>query len=482
MIKYVDLLLVNPGNRLEQFARLSDLATIAQPLGLAMIAAYVRQFGFSVAIIDAEVYGWIPEEVIKKISEYNPLVIGLSAFTTKMTAAGKILFLIKKYMPQVITIVGGHHPSAIPTRTLEEEAVDFVIKGEGFFPIVELLRCIKDRRNEFNIPGVWYREGDKIIGNGQASGLTNLDDLPMAAWDLLPMERYRAHHWQSWDHGLDMSGFAIIYTSLGCPFNCAYCSVNVVYQERRVRYRSPEKVVDEIRYLVEHYGVRYIEIIDDTFTLNYKRVELLCDKIIESGLGDKVSMWCFARTDRADKKLMEKMRQAGIRWVFMGFESGDDVVLQGVNKKQTIDDIRVAVQNVREAGIYIGGNYVFGLPNDTKETMETTLAFAKELNTEHANFFVMMAYPGTQFHNLSKEKKYPLPEEWGQYGFFASNAIPMRNDNLSSQEILVFRDKAFQEYFSSQRYQSMILAKFGEEVLEFLRTKILTKTIVRKVI
>lgn len=220
MTRDVDLLLVNPGNRLEQFAGLNELATVAQPLGLAMIAAYVRQFGYSVAIIDAEAEFWTPEETIKEIEQYNPLIVGLSAFTTKMTAAGRILRLVKERMPDVWTVIGGHHASAIPVRTLKEETVDFVVKGEGFRPVVGLLHKMGES-DDTNIQGIWYRNGNVVVGNGRAEGMKALDALPFAAWDLLPMNKYRAHHWQAWGHDVnDLSGFAVIYTSLGCPFNC----------------------------------------------------------------------------------------------------------------------------------------------------------------------------------------------------------------------------------------------------------------------
>ena len=190
-------------------------------------------------------------------------------------------------------------------------------------------------------------------------------------------------------------------------------------------------------------------------------------------------MCCFSRTDRTDPRFMEKMKLAGINWVFMGFESGNDTVLQGVHKKQTVDQIKRAAENVHRANIHIGGNYVFGLPEDTAETMQQTLDFAKDMNTEYANFFVMMANPGTRFYDVANEKGYPLPEKWGQYGFFAPDALPMRNLVLTPEEILAFRDNAFKEYFGSGRYQQMISGTFGPKVLEFLRDQVLSKKLVR---
>lgn len=475
----VDLLLVNPGNRLEQFANLNELATVAQPLGLAMLASFVRERGYSVAIIDGEAEFWTPERTVEEVCKYSPKLIGLSAFTTKMTSAGKILKLIKEKMPDVKTVIGGHHASAIPEHTLKNEAVDFVIKGEGFFPLVELLRALEGKRR-LDIGGLWWKTKDGFIARTdkeRADGIKDLDRLPFASWDLLPMNKYRAHHWQAWNYNLDLSGFAILYTSLGCPFSCEYCSVNVVYGEHFTRFRSPENVVNEMRLLVEKYGVKYIEIIDDTFTLNTQKTKELCHRIIDSGL--KLRMWCFARTDRVNPELMSLMREAGIEWVFMGFEAGNDQVLKGVHKGQTVEQIKKAVDVVHSEGINIGGNYVFGLPNDTIDTMKQTLSLAQELNTEYANFFETMAYPGTKLYDVAKRKGYPLPERWGQYGFFAPDAVPMRNENLTSKEILDFRDKAFKRYFSSERYQSMIRRTFGQKIVDYINDNVLSKEIKR---
>jgi anaerobic magnesium-protoporphyrin IX monomethyl ester cyclase len=479
MCEKVDLLLVNPGNRLEQFATLNELATVAQPLGLAMIAAYVRLLGFSVVIIDAEAEFWTPEQTINEISKYDSVLIGLSAFTTKMTAAGKILRLISEQIPNAKTIIGGHHASAIPEHTLINEAVTFVLRGEGYVPIPLLIKALKEGVTSPAIPGIWYLQDGKVVGNGRAAGISDLNQLPFAAWDMLPMHKYRAHHWQAWDYGIDTSRFALLYTSLGCTFSCDYCSVNVVYGKNSIRYRNPDHVVRELELLVTDYGIRHVEIIDDTFTVNPSRVEDICDRIIARGLGQELNMWCFARTDTVSAGLMTKMKRAGINWVFMGFESGSDAVLKDVNKKQTVNQIIKANGIVHDSGIHIGGNYVFGLPEDTKVTMQQTLDLAKELNTEYANFFLLMPYPGTKYHEIAKEKHYPLPETWGQYGFFAPDALPMMNESLTPEDILLFRDNAFAEYFSGEKYQRMVGEKFGEDILRFLREKILSKSIVR---
>ena len=617
MRETVDLLLVNPGNRVEQFANLAPLATVAQPLGIAMLAAYVREQGISVAIFDAEAYGLTPVEAADQIEAlYNPpLLVGLSAFTTKMTSAGHIMQELKRRWPETKMMCGGHHPSAIPERTLREEATDYVIKGEGFYPVTELMQRLKKGEHCYDIKGVWlWRPDGTVHPGGQAPGPQKLDELPPPAYDLLPMKQYKAHHWQAWGRGeIDTTGFSLIHTSLGCPFtcltgdtlvntrrgdiaikelaehyrytfgevfsyrsekvfvtdafnvrktgvnksvvrvnlsngnhidctpehkfkcgseeveaqhlrpdrllvgrhlpvyvksvvplpdkqdvycmevpstgwffandvlvhNCSYCSVNVVYERHTVRYRSPVKVADEIEHLINVYGVQHFEFIDDTFTTNRKHVEAICDEIISRGLGDKVNAWAFSRVDRADPRFLAKMKAAGINWVFMGLESGNDTVLLGVDKGQSVADIREAVDKVHAAGIHIGGNYVFGLPEDTHASMDQTFALARDLNTEYANFFIMMSYPGSFMHDALPPAD-ALPKKWSQYGFFAPDALPLRNATVSAADILERRDRAFKEYFGGERYQNMVEQKFGAETLEFLRSQVLSKQLVRQ--
>ena len=480
MSENLDLLLVNPGNRKSLFGNVSEYATVAQPLGIAMIASVVRNKGFNVKILDAEVENIGPEASVEKILDYNPGLVGLTTFTTKMTAAGQIASLLKERHPTIPISIGGHHVSAIPKRTLEEEDVDYTIKGEGYAPTLDLLTALRDGQDprKASIPGLGYYSSDfkdgEIVLNPPGELMRELQDLPLPAWDLLPMKDYRAHHWQSWNRG-NKNSFGLVYSSLGCPFSCGFCSVNVVYGKRGSRYLAPENFVSQIEKLVEDYSTEHIEIIDDTFTLNTNRIIEISDLLIERDYD--LNMWCFARTDRTDPDMLSKMKRAGINWVFMGIESGTDATLEGVSKKQSIKQIKDAVKRVRDSGIYLGGNFIFGLPGETKESMQETLDFALDINPDWANFFIPMAYPGTQLYNNALGKGV-LPRDWEQYGFFAPNAVALPTENLSSEEIISFRDRAFNTFFCSSLYQNQVEQKFGRKVKGYVQ-QMLTKKLER---
>ena len=289
------------------------------------------------------------------------------------------------------------------------------------------------------------------------------------AWDLLPMAKYRAHHWQTWGIG-QKDSFALVYTSLGCPFQCKFCSVSVVYGKRIYRQKSPERVMQDFDVLYNKYHIKHIEIIDDTFTLNRKHVERICDLLIERKYD--FNMWAFSRTDTADPYLMEKMKKAGINWVFMGVEAGNKKILDSVLKKQNLEQIRNAVRIAHQAGMNVGTNYIFGLADDDFDTMQETLDLTLELNTEWSNFFMAMPYPGTEMHYKADARD--LPEKWEQYGFFAPNAKPLPTKRVSSEDVVRFRDKAFETFFSSAKYQDMIKRKFGMKkyIQDMLKRKI----------
>jgi len=474
----LDLLLVNPGARSQMYGKLgSKLAGVEPPLWCGLIAAFIREHGYSVKIIDAEAENWSPEYTAQKIAEYNPLlayviVLGLNpsaSSTPKMTAAGKTLEVLKAKAPHIKTALGGLHPSALPERTLRDEKTDFICEGEGFQTSLQLLEMLKEGKqlSDYSVPGLWYCQNGTIASNPPAP-LLNPDDLPLAAWDLLPMDKYRAHNWHCFA-GMDKrQPYGITYTSLGCPFNCNYCNIHALYNHKpHIRYRSPEKVVAEIELLVKNYKIKSLKIIDELFALREDRVNRICDLIIE---GDyDLNIWCYARVDTVTETMLQKMKRAGINWVCYGFESASEKVRQGVSKKTGEDITRKAIEMTKAAGINILANFMFGLPEDNFETMQQTLDMAKEYNFEYVNFYAVMAYPGSQLYEDAMKQGTKLPEKWHGYGQYSEETLPLPTKYVSAAEVLRFRDKAFREYLSNPNYLAMIRQKFGPEIVEHIK-------------
>ena len=488
MTEHLDLLLVNPGARAQVYGKLgSSLAGIEPPLWCALLAAFVREHGYSVKIIDAEAENWNPEDTAEKIAADNPRLAGIivlgsnpsASSTPKMTAVGELLRALKEKAPHLKTVLGGLHPSALPELTLRDEAVDYIVQGEGFFTVLHLLEALKAGKTPENsqIPGLWYRQNGKVVAN-QPAPLANPDELPLAAWELLPMDRYRAHNWHCFTHIDQRQPYAFMYTSLGCPYNCSYCNIHALYNDKpSIRFRSPEKVVEEIDLLNRKYKIRNIKFMDELFAIKEDRVNRLCDLIIEGGYD--LNIWAYARVDTVNESMLKKMKQAGINWLCYGFESASSKVRDGVAKKTEQEMTRRAIEMTQDAGIYILGNFIFGLPDDDLETMQATLDMAKEYNFEYVNFYMAMAYPGSQLYRDAVEHGIKLPDTWHGYGQFSEDALPLSTKYLSPAEVMRFRDNAFREYFSNPGYLDMIRRKFGQEVVvhieDMLKNKISRK-------
>jgi len=473
----LDLLLVKPGSQKKLYVELSSsLSAIEPPLLDGLIAGFIRQHGYSVKMIDAEAENWSPEQTADKIAEYNPLLVGVivsgtnpSASTMNMPGAGAIINALKEKAPHIKTLLGGLHPSALPERTIKEENADFVCQGEGFYTILQLLEALKssERIDDYKINGLWYIKEGKIISNPWAP-LVNLDELPFVAWDLLPMEKYRAHNWHCFGHLDQRQPYAVIYTSLGCPFRCRFCCINALFGRPVIRFRSPEKVVEEIDYLVKNYKVKKIKILDEMFVLKESHVIHLCDLIIQRGYD--LDMWAYTRIDTINENMLKKMKQAGINWLGFGIEAGNNKVRNGVTKgKFDLDDIKKAIEMTRAAGIYVNAAFIFGLPDDDLDTMRQTLDLAKGLNCDWVNFYVAMAYPGSQLYEDAVQQNIKLPETWLGYGQYNEETFPLPTKYLSRADVIRFRDRAFEEFYSSPKYIEMITQKFGQDTAEHIK-------------
>lgn len=466
-----DLILVNPGERELVYQNLGDsLTAVEPPMWLRLIAGYARDRGARVAAIDAEAESLPSAEIAARVERADPLLVVLvvfghqpSASTQRMVGARLAAEAIKERNPgRRILIVGGH-ASALPQRTLVEEPIDFVCGGEGPVTVVELLAQLRSAEPDFaKVQGlVWRDLSGQVRENLGAPLIKDLDaDLHGDTWDLLPMDRYRAHNWQCFGDLSKRQPYASIYTSLGCPYKCSFCCINAPFGTNRYRMRGAKAVADEIEKLARVHGVRTFKIVDEMFVLNDRHVSAICDEIAARGVPD-LNIWAYARVDTVRAGMLPKLRAAGVRWLALGIESGSAHVRDGADKSFDHGDIVRIVREIQLAGINVIGNYIFGLPDDTLESMRATLDLAKELNCEFANFYSAMAYPGSPLYRTALERGWKLPEQWSGYSQHSFDCTPLPTDTLGAADVLRFRDAAFQEYFVNPRYLDSVAQKFG---------------------
>jgi radical SAM superfamily enzyme YgiQ (UPF0313 family) len=393
-----DLVIINPAGAHGIYGPLGDeLVAVEPPQWCRIIAGYIRDRGFSVKILDAEAERQGHHEVGQIVRDMRPkfacvAVYGHqpSASTQQMWGAGLVAKAVKAQSDCKVIMLGGH-PSALPDRTFTEESVDFVGVGEGALTILGLLRGDKVE----SVPGlVWLHRTGTTCGpcvNKSAPLIEDLGQLHGHAWDLLPMDKYRAHNWQCFGDIQRRQPYASIYTSLGCPYKCQFCCINAPFDSNRYRMRRPSDVVDEVEYLFEEHGVSTIKITDEMFVLNKKHYIAIADGLVRRGLGAKVNIWAYARVDTVEPAALDLLRAAGIRWLALGIESGSKFVRDGAAKNLRSDDIVGTVKTIQAHGISVIGNFMFGLRDDTAGTMQETLDLALECVPDFANFYCFPA-------------------------------------------------------------------------------------------
>ena len=315
------------------------------------------------------------------------------------------------------------------------------------------------------VPGLVYWRDGGVVQNPAAPLSKELDkDLAGDVWDDLPMRLYRAHNWQCFG-GWPRKPYASIYTTLGCPFKCEFCCINAPFGGNFYRKRSPAWIAAEVAELRDEKGVTTFKIIDEMFMLNKAHVLDTCAMLRLVGTGRDCNFWAYSRIDTMSEEMLEAAREAGIRWLGIGIESGSAHVRDGAAKPFLEDDIIKAIEMVRRHDINIAANYIYGLPDDTQETMQQTLSLAMELRTEWSNHYSAMAYPGSKLYAQAVKEGWRLPETWAGYSQHAYETVPLPTATLSSEEVLRFRDKAFTTYFENPSYLHSIAVKFGADTV-----------------
>lgn len=436
----VEVLLVNPPSPnkstvyirdINRSGRMSRERIIWPQTSLAYLAAMLCD-NHSVKIIDciAEEIDWPKFEEILK--EEKPKYIITNAITSSLTNDLRVSDLSKEIGAKSIAL--GPHVTNLPEETLVKfPNLDFIVRGEAEVTIKELIDALENNGKLENVIGISYRSDGKIINNKDRPLIENLDELPIPRHDFLPLEKHV--------YPFIGSKFTFVLAGRGCPYLCSFCRQPIMWN-RKVRVRSPDSVIRELKMLKE-LGVENFLIHSDTFTVNKEIVIELCKKIIENNLDFKWA--CNSRVDTVDKEMLEWMKKAGCWMVAYGIESGSQGVLDNVKKGITLEQSRKAVQLAIEAGIKVYGYFVIGLPGETKETIRDTIEFAKGLPLTFAIFHVAVPYPGTDFYFEAKEKGWLSFSEWEE--FDQSSSTTVNYPGLAKEEIVQGVKIAYKEWY-----------------------------------
>ncbi|MFH1439365.1 MAG: radical SAM protein [Candidatus Woesearchaeota archaeon] len=421
----------------------------SMPINLAYLASFLISKGYiQTKIFDAEAFGLTYKEILLHIRKVNPDIIGFTSPTPAFQQVVDLSKLIKKQSPHIKIIVGGVHPSAMPFETMNEGCFDFVCFGEGEITTLELLKSIEKGSKDYSkIDGLLYHDGEKVVQNKPRKLIEDLDILPLPARHLLPLELYYTSPAKS----VSNKNCTSLVTSRGCPFNCTYCVAKVVWT-RRVRFRSPKNVVDEMEECVKRYNLGEFNLHDELFTASEKRVIEICKEIMRRKLD--IAWVCMARVDTIhSEKMLRYMKKAGCGKIVFGFESGSQKVLDLMKKGTTIKQAINAVNKVKKVGIKTAGNFMLGNIGETKKTMRQTINLAKRLNPDTITFFQTSPYPGTQVYYTALEKGY-LREglKWRDFALLSKNPPVLNLPNLPPHVVKQWIKKAYREFYLRPSY------------------------------
>ena len=466
---------------------------IEPPTWALLLAESCRSKGFTVSILDALAENLSDSEVVQRVKDASPdLVVFVvygqnpNAGTTGMIGASRTCKVLRESLPKQLISFVGSHVSALPKEVLETTQTDFVFTNEGVYALHEVLNALKSSRDWKGIKGIGYKnsKNQSVLNEGMSIvPQEKMDiDLPGYAWDLLPfrekpLDLYRAHYWHANFKDDLRTPFASIYTSLGCVFGCEFCMINILNREdmsdgvhagnsRFMRYWSTEWVMRQLRKLSD-MGAYTVRIADEMFFFREDRYRPLLEAIIDEGL--HFNFWAYARVDTVRDKDLEMFKKAGVNWLCLGIEAGNRMVRKEISKG-SFKDVKVdsIVESIQAAGIYVLGNYIFGFPHDTLQTMQETLDMAMDLCTEHANFYACTALPGSSLYYESIEKGWYVPSapKYSEYAFLGKDHIPLPTNTLSASEVLRFRDDAWNKYFNSSKYIDFVRERLGTEAVK----------------
>jgi len=487
----MDVLFINSGNAKVVYQDLSkDYSAIEPPTWALLLAESCRSQKFKVGILDMNAENLSFEEASHRITKLKPRLIcfvvygqNVNAGTVGMSGAAAFSKFLKNNNSNLNIALIGSYAQSLPYKVLsDEESIDFIFTNEGVYSLWNILKLEKIDPNYLeHIKGIGWRKNGKVTLNPPEKLVPQerMDiDLPGYAWDLLPMKEkaldlYRAPMWHAeYDHA-KRSPYAAIQTSLGCPFACSFCMINIINRDdndpigvagnySKMRFWSPEFIIKEFDKL-DLMGVNTIRIVDEMFLLNKKYYQPLCELLSERPYSKSLRMWAYSRIDTiTNSETLDLVRKAGIKWLCLGIESGNRNVRLEVSKGKFQDlDIRKVIQHVHDAGIEVLANYIFGLPGETQESMEETLNLSLELCTSGWNAYTAMPLPGSQLYKDALEKGYKLPKDYSGFSFHSYTTSPMPTDKLSAAEILKFRDQAYTTYHTAPNLLNRIKTTFG---------------------
>lgn len=446
------LLVVPPFAHEQRYGKVATAASDYHSLGLAYLAQLIRNLGHQVNVLECEANRLTMADVENFLRDMPADLIGLQTFNHNWDACQAVARLAKEVAPQAKVVMGGLHATMFPEEVLVSDGVDFVVVGEGEAPLKALLEILAGSKPLNGVPGLCYREADgSLVVNQPAQHIKVLDqEVALPALDLFPLYAYHS--------SAQLRGHKTLHlvTSRGCPYPCSFCNSNKTFGPTW-RGFSAERILQEVKLLIEQYGVDVIQFFDDVFTYDRQRTLDFCRLIQAEGI--ELAWSCFTRTDLVDPELLAEMKKAGCYQIFIGLESGVPRLLKMIKKGTTPDSYREGFKMVMDAGIEIFASVILGLPTETPEEAERTLEFAIETDPTWAYWFNYTPWPGTDLYDFAVAHGTVHHPELAKYTIHYPEPVYVPH-GWTREKLQEFEQRAMRRFYLRPRKMIKLLNQF----------------------
>jgi radical SAM superfamily enzyme YgiQ (UPF0313 family) len=407
-------------------------------------AAVLREAGFEVEYLHCPTMRLDLATTNARIAEVKPLAVVIMKEHINASVADAISEAAKKNGAKVIWT--GPFVTALHETEIRKECVDFILRKEWDYSVRDLIGLLRDNKPLSDLKGLtWKNDKNDVLINPDPQEIDDLDALPIPAYDLLDLSKF-------YESVFIRFPAATMITSRGCPFLCIFCSYPQTIYSHKYRAMSPERVVREIKYLVNDCGVKEIRIDDDTFDINTDRAIAICKLIAAEKLDFTFSTQCRPKLITDEEAFW--LKKAGCRMVLFGIESGNEEVLKHIRKNTTKDELRCGVKIAKKHGLDVLNCVMLGFYWDTPETVEETIRFAFELNAEFTQVSTPTPLPGTDYYRLLEEKNCFLSKEWEQHDSVHHSSVKL--PFLSNSDLNGYLNTFYKRYYRRPKYLIMM--------------------------
>jgi len=426
---------------------------VTPPLGLLYLAALLRrERGHEIRILDLRVSKDPARSLAKEVGDFLPHLVGLSAITMEAPSLHKIASTVKNLSRNIPVIAGGPHPTSFPEDVLSDQNIDAVVFGEGEQTVLELSDVLLDGGDVKRVNGIGLRKDGAYVRTPARPPIQDLDALPFPAWDLLDIAPY------SHVRGMASLGFRrymALFTSRSCPFHCIYCH-NIF--GKGFRARSPQNVLEEVKFLMKTYGIREFEILDDIFNFNTKRASEIFSMLPE--LGASFSFPNGLRTDLLDEDQLQLMKNGGVNYISIAVETASPRLQKLIKKNLKLDKVWNAIEICNRLRIFTRGFFMLGFPTETLEEIKQTISYACSSSLHTAMFFIATPFQGTEMEAMHGKKNSKIQASFRDYDYFAA---PFNLSDIDNKELFRLQRNASIRFTLSPKRIAWVLRDYPKK-------------------